>query len=140
MFNLKYLLLLALISYTLQDSHCLVTVEYCEEEDDEEGKMIMEELTIVQKQEKEYVIIVKMVMQCLLIKKVAFLSKIVMNWKKVIKNARYVNIITIKILRATVLELYVSSIMIKMYAPSALMVITLKTMNVKKLLFLIASM
>ena len=39
MFNLKYLLLLALISYTLQDSHCLVTVEYCEEEDDEEGKI-----------------------------------------------------------------------------------------------------
>ena len=39
MFNLKYLLLLALISYTLQDSHCLVTVEYCEKEDDGEEKI-----------------------------------------------------------------------------------------------------
>jgi len=35
MFNLKYVLLLALISYTLQDIHCLATVEYCEEEEDD---------------------------------------------------------------------------------------------------------
>lgn len=78
MFNLKYLLLLALISYTLQDSHCLVTVEYCEEKDDGEEKIDNGGIDHCTK----YVIIVKMVMQCLLIKKVAFLSKIVMKWRR----------------------------------------------------------
>ena len=39
MFNLNYILILSLISFTLQDSHCLITDEYCEEEDVGSGKI-----------------------------------------------------------------------------------------------------
>ena len=39
MFNLNYILILSLISFTLQDSHCLITHEYCEEEDVGSGKI-----------------------------------------------------------------------------------------------------
>ncbi len=39
MFNLNYILILSLISFTLQDSHCLITDEYCEEEEIGSGKI-----------------------------------------------------------------------------------------------------
>ena len=47
MFNLNYILILSLISFTLQDSHCLITDEYCEEEDVGSGKIPTENAKIV---------------------------------------------------------------------------------------------
>ena len=121
MFNLNYILILSLISFTLQDSHCLITDEYCEEEDVGSGKIPTENAKTV-----------KMDTLFLTKEQVACFPLVAINWKKGIKIVLIAVSVSCQILMATAKEAY-APVMKIINAKDVKRAIFLMVMNVKKL-------
>ena len=120
MFNLNYILILSLISFTLQDSHCLITDEYCEEEDVDSGKIPTENAKIV-----------KTATLFLTKEPVACFPRVVINWKKGIKIVPIEVSVSCQILMANAKEAY-APVMKIINAKDVKRAIFLMVMNAKK--------